>query len=281
MPDVIKRGSLLPHLQDVSYDFDPSRGFTVRKNFRGASQAWMANLLQECVNAGVAARLTFHQGDTATLESEDSTEQYTLDTWQLLGNAVQFELFYHPEFTATVEKYFGTNVDAAAQAIGKLREQIQKLEEGQGTIAELWSAPIFTSAGVSSEDKQFIARLILLYLRGTESFDNDAYGGGYVLRHTTNAPNRWAANVADLNVGKIYTTAQLLSEVQNSSDWVFPMPGRLAYKLANIPAPTAHNNHLWGWKKSRSTECNAANNRIDISTEYTLEQWSTDLYPPI
>src|SRR5690606_6075756 len=100
----------------------------------------------------------------------------------------------------------------------------------------------------------------------------------YVLRHTTNVSNRWNVNIADINVNRLYTTAQLLSEAQNAGLWNYPLPPRLAYKINAIAVPTVQSGYLWSWLKSASSEASAANNRVNIVTEYALDQWSTDLY---
>ena len=105
--------------------------------------------------------------------------------------------------------------------------------------------------------------------------------GQWVLRHTTNVSNAFAANIADLNVERCYTTFQLLTEVQNPSLWTFPMPARMAYKLNAIAAPASQADYQWGWRKLASPETTSANNRLEITTEYWLAQWHMFLYPPV
>jgi hypothetical protein len=51
------------------------------------------------------------------------------------------------------------------------------------------------------------------------------------------------------------------------------MPGRMVYKLQNLVAPTAKTDYIWGWRKLPSTETTTSGNRVEITTEYWLEQW--------
>ncbi len=261
-----KRGSPFPLPQSIAYDYDPQHGWVIRQHFRGIDSVRMQALQNDYVRGGVACRLII-EGDLATLETEDSTRQFTIDNWQLLGNSERMDIFSHPFLEALIIAG-GGSTDAV---IAKMREE---LEANTSTAAAFASGVLLPFAGTEVQD------FYTLKLRGTEEFENDAFGGGYVLRHTTNAPNRWDVNVADFGVGEIYTPAQLLSEVQSTFYWIVPLPDRLAYKISNIPEPEVRVGYLWGWKKSRSTEVLSANNRIDIVTEYVLEQWATALYDP-
>ncbi len=142
-------------------------------------------------------------------------------------------------------------------------------------VAKILSGPAFS--GVTAENKTILGRFLGLNFRGSTDYQRQQY----VLRHTTNVSNRWQTNVSDFNVDYIYSTGSLLSECQNTGLWILPLPARLAFKIGQIPVPQFRDNYFWGWKKGASTETTAANNRIDISTEFVLEQWSVDYYPNI
>lgn len=251
------RGTLLPLLQHEEWDFDPSRGYLYRATFRGASQELMLAQQQDLARGGIACRLLYNQGDSATLEVEDSTQQYTLDVWQLVGNEESRDIFSHPTILGLT----------TGDQVAIVRQHLE------------WKDPpdaAFADDGISGLAGGPVQKFYSLNLRGTTDYRRQQY----VLRHTTNAPNRWNSNISDFGIDRIYTPAQLLSEVQNSGLWVVPIPGRLAYKIANIPFPTFQPDYLWGWLKGASTETTAANNRVEINTEYVLEQWSTALYQP-
>lgn len=256
-PAVIIRGSLSPYLQASTFDYDPTRGWLYHYDYKGASQTLMAALQATYVASGIACRLTYHQGDTASLDVQDSTQQTAIDRWEMLGNEESRDGLSHPLLTAILSD----------EEIGQVRAGIQNIDSSSTTpISDITDAIV----GLAGADLATTEAFIGLQLRGSTDYQR----GQYVLRHTTNAPNRYAVNVADLGVDKVYTTALLLTEVQDSSSWVYPLPARVAYKISSIPVPSAQTNYLWGWKKSVSTECNAPYNRIDIVTEYVLEQWS-------
>jgi hypothetical protein len=87
--------------------------------------------------------------------------------------------------------------------------------------------------------------------------------------------------VADFNVGLIYTTAQLLSEISNAAIWNNPCPEFLQYKIANVTPPPYQAGWTIGWFKDRSVVDPAANNRVDVAYEYTFGQWILSLYNPV
>lgn len=268
MPTQYKRGTNNPLAQNESWDYTPTHGYTYRVDFKGMSRDQMLALQQDYVTRGVACRLTYLQGGNAYLEVDDSTQQYTLDVWQVDGGDERLDLFVHPIMLNAL-------TDDQAFDLRARSENNDKPSDVFGDGGSIAGDPAFSPFRNTA-----VERLYSLYRAGVVEFENDAYGGGYVLIHTTNAPNRWAVNVADFGVGKVYTPAKLLSEAQNSGLWSFPMPGRLVYKLGSIPSPGGYPNRLWGWKKGRSQENTAANNRIEIVTRYQLELWQTDLYTP-
>lgn len=229
------------------------RGYTHLIEYKGASQDNMQALQQSYVAAGIACTLKF-QFDVATLDVEDTTQQYTIDTWQIVGEEEHIDIFSHPNALGLMGE---AQIDAVRSHLAS-----------EDTTAVAFADPILAplAGGV-------IQRYYSLYKRGTTEYQR----GSYVLKHTTNAPNRYAANVSDIGVGQIYTPGKLLTEA-SSGTWAFPIPQRLKFKIGAIPSLGSQANYLWGWLKKASTETNAANNRVDITTDYILELWSTDLY---
>lgn len=114
------------------------------------------------------------------------------------------------------------------------------------------------------------------YLRGRTNFIR----GKYNLIHTTYAPADYAANVADFNVEKTYTIAQLLSEAQSNSLWIFPLPGYLSYKILNVAIPASMlPNYIWGAVKESSSAVTSTRNRIEIQTKYLIDACPLHTYP--
>lgn len=255
----IFRGSLLPFLQSEKWAYDPSRGWVYSSQAKGIGAAQIQALQQSMVADGVACALTHFQGDTWGLEMEDSTYAYTVDRWEVVTSEEARSLLNHPTLLEI----------ATPDLLAVMKDAI----DHNMTESDFYDA-ITGYGGISSGDQGVVSAFYGMMLRDQNEFRHQQY----VLRHTTNAPARWTQNVADTGVGEIYTLAQLLTEVTNSALWIYPLPARLNYKLSNIPAPDAVDDYRWGWLKSASTECTAANNRVDIVTEYVLEQWSSYVY---
>lgn len=264
------RGSFLPQLQWEENDFDPQRGFIYRAMFKGMNSYNVEQLSNQYTAQGIACRLRYSNEDgMTTLEVVDSTEEFTLDTWNLDGDEERVDLFSLPTMLSL---FNGTD------NFSTLRGDVENNTPTSQVVAAV------QAAGFSSPQANFVGRIYSLYLAGTTEFRNDAYGTGYVLKHSTNVSNRWTVNVADSNVGEIYSPAELLTEVSSATLWINPLPPRLQYKLSIIASIAqslfpALPNYAWGWLKSRSNESTAANNRVNIQTNYTFALWSTDIYP--
>ncbi len=261
MPKPRINGTLNPVRQPTEYTYDPQNGMQVVFKWEAAGGD-----LWPLANAYAAARMGFtHIPNAAksTLIATASGPQagegdFNTDTWEILANEIQKDMLEHPRSLAIEESFPGTLI-------------LVKHETESGKA--LATTPPWSSGAVALG----ATRLYNLLVRGQTHFSL----GQYVLRHTTNVSNAYNSNIADFNVERIYTTAQLLTEAGNSNLWTFPLPGRLAYKVQNLPVPTARTDYLVGWRKLPSSENTAANNRVNITTEYWLEQWSLYAYDPV
>jgi hypothetical protein len=247
MPKPRITGTLQPVRQPVKVSYDPQRGLQIIIPWESAG-----NNLQGLATTYQANRVAYELEATdrkSTLVATASGGQLgipdlTTDTWQILGNEIQKSLLEHPDVVA--------GIDTAT------RDEIENATLNGTKEADL-------NPALSAFASKVFDRL----RRG-----NTHYAlGQYVLRHTTNVSNVYAQNVADFNIERIYTTSQLIAEVTNANSWIFPMPGRMVNKLQGISAPTTKTGYLWGWRKLPSTETTTAGNRIEITTEYWLEQW--------
>lgn len=265
----IIRGIDDPQIQRVIFDYDPQRGWTTITEIDGASQDKINQLAQQYVANGIACRVVMEK-DKGSIEAHDSTTNFTLDVWQILGNTESRDVLSHPTVLGL----------ASNDQVAAIRAGINNLSTGTGTVSGA-IANIFTSypalASLSGGAQAILSRFIGLVLRGS----TDYFRTQYVLRHTTNVPARYTQNIADINVESIYTYSALIAEATNPALWILPLPPRLVYKISQIPELPKVNFYQWGWLKSGSTEITAANNRVDITTEYTHENWSTDDYPSV
>ena len=261
MPLPVYRGSGLPVPKLVSTEFDPVRGWTSYATFGGVSLAALTALQNSYASQSIASRLKFENG-VASLDIIDSTQQYTIDNWQIAANELTQSIFNHPNLLSVIR-----NSDDLGALIG--------LAQAPNTT---YSSVIttFVGKGYTNPQATVIAKFFSLNQRGTTDFVQ----AQYVLRHTTNVSNRSTANVADFGVDQIYNPAQLVAEISNGTLWDFPAPTYITYRVANIPAGPTIADYLWGWLKHGSTSTTEANNRVAINTEYVLANWSTVLYSP-
>ena len=276
------KGNPLPQVRKLRYKQDPQRGWTGYYDYDGADQNAMADLQGDFIAAGCESELTW-ENDKASLTVTDSSGQFTIDSWEVVGNNETRDLFSHPQFvnyivqiesSSTPSYQLGDIVADLRAALESNQTATAAFDPGAGNTPENSPNPLAIYAGTVVSD--FYTR----YLQGSTGYK----AAQYVLRHKTNVSNRWQVNISDIGIDQLYTPAQFFSEVTNSGLWIFPLPGRLVYKLMAIPDPTTpyltSQNFLWSWLKEASTETTAANNRVDITTEYSLDLWDAEIYTP-
>lgn len=237
--------------------YDPLRGLVEVEDVESAGDN-LSGVAQSAIDAQQPFEFS-HQASRARLSITQTTtfggNEVTSDNWQLVGNEITEDIRWHPNVAVLPET--GEN------SIKKVYDTLDAYQRRE----EAFTNPLTPGSTAMT--------LFNLLKRGTTSY----VIGQYVLRHTTNVGNGYSANISDSNVERVYTTAQLVAEISNANLWRFPCPGRLVYKIQNItPQFTTNDELLWGWRKLPSTETTAANNRVDISTEYVLYGWAKLLY---
>lgn len=263
--DAIKTlGQTYPQQQEYEREYDPDSGYTESFRWESFDEAAVLAFANVYALRRIAHRLTFN-GGVAHLVAKDTSGAVSIDTWQMLANESQKGLWEHPYMLYDLgygTSDYGTNVGILQEGVD-LRTDFSKIS----------ADPDFY---VSNES--VVEKFYQLAMRGSDEYAFSQH----VLRHTTNVSNRYDSNVADFNVDCIYTATQLLNETQDSGSWIYPLPGHLAYVIQYLDgagAPDFQTGYVWGWLKRSSTRTTAANNRIDITTEYWLQQWPTILYP--
>ena len=260
----IKVGTLIPQTEYSDYEYDPSRGLVVRAGFDGSSTRLAYLTYQAYVNQGIACRLRYEHG-RATLNIVDSTQSFELDAWELRSNDETLSPLLSPNIVADLTSIEG-DYDASVAA---LNEHLQN-----GDSAEV----AFTDPDLVDGYGGPTYQLYPYIQAGLTGYRNASDAEGYVLRHATNISSQSTDNIADFGTGSIYSTAQLLTEVQNSELWTNPLDERRVYKIMNFVQPKARPGWMIGWFKDRSTETNDANNRVGIVTEYTFGQFEMNIY---
>lgn len=276
-----KTGTLGPITKPFTVRFDPRAGQILGLKNTGdisvllalAALAEAQGATGELVVSPVLSELTTETPIAGITINGVLIPEYVFDLWEMETNETSETIWSNPLIKANVS-YNDQAVIARAQADGSSLAAAAAVLTAEGTGAN-WTPPITTftvpTAGLPLQIYSMLQK------------NQDAWGPfTYVLRHTSNVNPNSTYNTADFNVNHLYTFAQLLSEVQSTSLWTYPIPARLVTKINNIPTQSVPANeanyYLWSWKKSASREQLNAQFRVDIVTEYVLALWPTTLY---
>lgn len=261
MPRPIINGSREPVRTSIRYSYDPQKGMVTRQEFESAGDG-LGGLANQCVRDGIQfEHVANGRRSKLSFESSGNTgggEDINADNWQLLCNETSKSIFEHKRVLDLAQ-----TDPTDPNSVSSVKAQVE-LHEKNRALKE----PLPTGDA------------LLLYnmlIKGVSSYQV----GGYVLKHTTNVAGGYAANIADINVEKVYSIPALVREISDVTLWTKPCPPRLIYKIQNLEVQIATNEDLlWGWRKLPAQETLAANNRIDISTEYWLAGWTRLVFEP-
>lgn len=298
MPDPVINGDMAPFVTARTIEYDPQKGFVTKITMESAGDN-LNGIAANCITNKIA--FSHQRGPRKSILTYTSTTNadggpdINSDTWQLVANEVQHRIESHPKFadlntdadaryTANLSLPEGTDEEKANKAI-----QLRETSPGKGRAGSL--ADVLLQVKNHNEGLPFVdyndytfdpedplagdlgaaALLFNDLIHGKESYEDSQY----VLRHSTNVSNVYKRNVADANVNQVYSTEEFIKEIGSTKFWAFPAPGRLIAKIDSIEVQVETNRYVfWGWRKLPSTETTAANNRVDITTEYHLAGWS-------
>ena len=270
----------------------------------------MGSLAQQYLNYGWSGKLRYEK-NVATLDLEatytygvpglsgSGSFQDIVDKWEVACDQEKPELWENQNYInlfTYLDAYYGVPISHQVAHVIK-----QTAQSSAPTYANLCANlhatdvtnnngdPYDTGGGATITLYAAIFPSPLVLTNGIRYFANDYFRGAtnfvhskYVIRHTTSAPQNYSANVADFNIERNYSISQFLSEAQNPTLWILPLPNYLAYKVLNYPVPIAQpENYSFGALKMRSDAISAARNRIEIKTEYLIDSWPKHTYPTI
>ena len=308
----IIRGDNSPQTQKETYKYDYRQGGVYTKELKGSSIPKMIQYWNGVIYTASRGTMSFVNG-VATAEIEwsgfpggsggtgsTSAKELTIDRWEIPEPKTEKPRVNHPKmydiFYALSQVVDGYNINDLDGYIGSLAAKFQEgvsgnqpakdFVSGEKKLTGWFNETNFPGivGGISNDALHYLYRQYQRCLNGQTHYQDQTYA----VRHTTNAPSYWSANIADNNANCIYTTAQLLSELQNSDFWYFPLPARLAYKInaasnnfINQLPKSAFNRtgYMVGWLKSPFGEASVGRTRMEIQGGYVLDQWPLDDYP--
>ena len=316
----IRVGSIAPQLQSWEVKFSPTRGAQIVRDYKGVDLPQMIALSNTYSAAGYTgsikwggamAELRIESGDSSTIPGGyPSPAKDIIDKWEIGVDQEKPDLFKNVNwlnlFTAADAAYASFGAVISFQVAHVIRALA-------GTENATWKGFLDVVKGQPDKDGNYttsqgkevvkidgsyftsgtfhlsLGDVLSTYglFQAVKYFVDDYFAGGtnyikgaYVLRHTTTAPSTYAANVTDFNVEKLYRISDLLSEVNNASLWVFPLPGYLNYKILNYPAPLVlPPNYYWSALKQRASATASYRNRIEITQEYIIDSFGRHTYP--
>lgn len=298
IPAPTQRGFSTTFCQKQTGRWSPTNGWTFDQEFRGLNFFNAQGLANVYGAAGIEYELTLQNG-LVSLKTTDTTGNITIDVWEVSANRVTTNWLKNPQLLNLlyiVAAAYTSNMNQAvldwnvARFCGKMAAGIQNNTSPfdlvkPATVADatgVFSSQNFFDGSFSfgSIDPSIYLPIFRFYQRalaGQDVFFSD----DYTLRHTTSASNRGYFNVADTNVNSIYTQSQLYSEITNSGFWIFSCPPEILGDLNTIfdGLPATPANYVPGALKGGSSRGTAANNRVNITTEYMISNISPDVYP--
>ena len=255
---IYDKGTYTPQENKYTYKYDPSSGGFQVFDFDSFSEANAIALANANIAARVPTEYSFEFG-RAKVVLQDSNFP-AIDVWQILANETSKSRYDAPAMLRILKYDDGTDF---------YTNQIAVLKNGVSSNVSFSNIRSQIDASIVGSNLAYLSNVYNLLLKGSEAYPCSQY----VLRHETEVGNGYSSNVSDFNVDCVYTVGQLLSELTNSSSWIYPLPPRFQYFVQYLAAPATQPGYLWGWLKRSGTNATAANNRDKISTEYWLDQW--------
>lgn len=254
---------------------DPRRGMSFRQHVSAPkNQLALLRLMRQMQALGASGTLHFAQDDP-TYEYElpgipsnltNLIPELFFDDWQLLSNESTDSIWRNQIILGQIN-YNDRTVLARME---------RKSFTSKEAVAELNLDPLFSGTTFVVPTGAVSKQLGKEIDKNQTEYEAPVH----VLIHTTVCSPTKLYNVARSNVMKIYTPAQLLTEV--SSGWTYNLPDRLYSEIASIPVETAPDDesayYQWGWLKKITRTVTTSNFMMEVGTEYVLGLWSTLRY---
>ena len=269
IPVPTQRGFGTAYCRKQTGRWSPVNGWTFDQDFNGLSLANMQALANVYQGAGIEYEITVQNG-LATMRTRDTTGAITIDVWEVQPSRVTKSIFENPIILANVlANDLAVIAKAFTGGLTQLADAVTALNADNPDVT--YTAPDLATASDQT---------VWLWKQVTQGQDPNYFADQYTLKHTTSASIRGYYNVANTNVNAIYTQAQLYSEITRSGYWIFPCPAEIIGDLNTIFAglPAAVTPLLQGALKGGSSRVTAANNRVNLTMEYLIENINTYEY---
>jgi hypothetical protein len=202
-------------------------------------------------------------------------EELFFDDWQIPTNDLTDTIFANTLITSRLNYNDKVILERVMTDRGTLEEAINNSNDD---IANGLTAPNPANGGTSDGKFQLLnssSGIGPQLLREIKKEQTEYRAPKIVLHHTSCCSQNAGYNSIRANEMKIYTTAQLLTEI--SSGWAYNCPPDLISEIANFPTESASTEeapyYTWGWLKSRAMRATQTNFAIEVHQEYELGLW--------
>lgn len=249
--------------QSIEYTYVPFRGWQTIWTYQGRlTQLSEVATIFEISNPGASQRLSQIDGTplwrlvvTFDFRNDGVSVEQPINTWELLGNDVQKDLYEHPTTLAL-------GVDTIA-AIKSAVQSVNSASPGSEQAAKTDAVNhLRTTSGANADVAEELFNLII---KGTTHYAVSEF----VLRHTQTVSNSYTTQFALNNIEYLYTTAQLIAEAS--------IPTGIVFDISEIAQPSDKPGYLWSWLKRSPQIIVSAGSKVQMTQEYWLDLWST--YP--
>ncbi len=220
-------------------------GYSQLFRMRGV-KVWIYNQLPFWQQTSDEVRITEDSSPYATLEARvntvlDGRTEQPINVWELIGQDLNHDLYEHPKAAALT-----------TDEVRLLRKAVDEIKRGSTITVSLGG-----STSISMKD---------LLIKGTDAYIQSQW----VLRKSQTITSKFALNLSTYAVDAIWSLEQIYA-VETVYD-------NIANTINTIAAPAPKAGFKWGWLKKSPTIMAEANNRIKVTQEWWLEQWSTFIY---
>ena len=264
MGRVIINGTLMPVKRPDEMDYDPVRGLILTKEFHSAGDnlAGVANLYLNAKTAYHWTRSPVVSKIVATISGgQDGLPDIAPANWQLLCNETQKDLLTSPYALSSIVTY--------PNLVAHVIHGVTLLQNDSNVDPPTTTETTYYN-GLDAGEKPIYYYFTRKIFSGQKSYAI----GQYVLRRTFSISNFYAGLVPGDSLAEMV--------LPMSTILTFDMPAPVLAKLASIPIPVgSYTNYYWGWRQLPSQMTTSAQNRVEVSTEWWLDAWDANLYPPV
>jgi hypothetical protein len=272
--NTFKGANIVERLGNATWSL--AEGWRTSKVYEGSHTA-IDNFLPVVRQQLLAESISIERnGDTSILTAyfgrNNDLPESGIATWELLANDLTKDNYEHPNALDFPDSVMTAVKQAVARFEDQTIEEPYTIDQGRGHIVQ---ACLTNPGGAYSPINP--VSLFYLRIRGQDSYAIDAY----VLRKVHYVSNYWEQKLPYTGVRFLWTGTDINNaEIAN---YGVGIPPGIAFDINQIPAPKEREGYYWSWLKKAPQSLVVSQNKIQLISEWWLEQWALfdyDRYVP-